>query len=95
MKMWYDIEVGKPIRLKNQYGRYLDRTIVAMDDENVTYQRHEVEQGKVSVISKKRFKEIYNSLGVPYVEGRYGDEISAFIEPDYEFDDEDGQLTLF
>lgn len=95
LRMWFEIEVGKPFRLRNQYGQELDRTIVSMDEKTVTYQRHEVEPGKLSTIGKNRFLEIYNLMGIPYMEGQYGDIISAFIDPDIEFDEEEGQLTLF
>lgn len=91
--MWFDIEVGKNIRIRNSYGQELDRTIVSIDEKTITYQRHEVEPGKVSVINKKQFMKIYEKMGVPYVEGQYGDEIATFLDPDFEFDDE-GQVAL-
>jgi hypothetical protein len=93
--MWFDIEVGKNIRIRNSYGQELDRRIVSIEEKTITYQRHEIEEGKVSVINKKQFMKIYEKMGVPYVEGQYGDRNAAFWEPDIEFDEEEGQLTLF
>lgn len=93
--MWYDIEVGKPIRIRNQYGQELDRTILAIDEKTVTYQRHEVEDGKLSVINKKRFEEIYSSMGIPYVEGQYGDRMQAELDPEFDWNwDENGQMII-
>jgi hypothetical protein len=89
--MWFDIEVGKTIRIKNQYGQELDRTIISIENNIVTYRREGHE--KLSTIGLKRFTEIHNSMGIPYVEGRGGDTVAAFLEQDFDWE-EDGQLKI-
>jgi hypothetical protein len=94
VKDWQDIEVGKTYRIRNSLGIELDRTIVSVTEKKMIYQREEVEQGKLSDINPKRFITFYNQCGIPYDPQFSGDWVAAFIEPDIEFDEEDGQLTI-
>lgn len=95
VKDWRDIKVGETYRLRNMSGQELDRTIISVDENRVVYQREEVEGGKLSSINTKRFIMHYNQWGIEYILGQYGDWVAAFIEPDIEFDEDDGQLTVF
>ena len=94
MKDWRDINIGETYRMRNSIGQELDRTIISVDEKRVIYQRAEVEEGKLSDIATKRFISFYNKCGIPYHPQFSGDWISAFIEPDIEFDEDDGQLEL-
>lgn len=91
---WREIKVGETIRLRNTYGQELDRDIISADAKFVVYQRHEVEQGSTSKISTKGFIRIYNQMAVPYDPQFSGDWVAAFIDPDFDFDDEEGQIAL-
>lgn len=94
MKDWRDIIIGETYRIRNSHGQELDRTIISVDEKKVVYQRAEVEEGKLSDIATKRFVSFYNQCGIEYIPGQYGDWVAAFIEPDIEFDEDDGQLEL-
>lgn len=93
MESWSDIEIGTPYRFRNSHGQELDRTVISVTEKKVVFQRHEVEEGKLSDIATKRFISYYNQAGIPYDPQFSGDWVAAFIDPDWEFDEE-GQLEM-